>query len=71
MKLNLSVILKPSYMLFLFRTAAATFIQAIALVFVAVAVAESLPSGKAAATSLLSRVGSVSDNVTCSFHLSV
>jgi hypothetical protein len=71
MKLNLSVILKPSYMLFLFSTAAATFRQAVALVFDTVAAVESLPSGKAAATSLLSRVGSVTDSVTRSFHLSV
>ncbi|XP_078175701.1 ARM repeat superfamily protein isoform X2 [Carex rostrata] len=53
------------------NTAAATFRQAVALVFDAVAAAESLPSGKAAATSLLSRTGSVTDSVTRSFHLSV
>ncbi|KAJ4816243.1 ARM repeat superfamily protein [Rhynchospora pubera] len=53
------------------NTAAATFRQAVALVFDAVAAAESLPSGKAATMSLLSRVGSVTDSVTRSFHLSV
>lgn len=67
----MTVILKPPYMLFLFSTAAATFRQAVALVFDAVSAAESLPSGKAATTSLLSRVGSVTDSVTRSFHLSV
>ncbi|WVZ68665.1 hypothetical protein U9M48_017579 [Paspalum notatum var. saurae] len=49
------------------NTAAATFRQAVALVFDNVIRAESLPSGKASSARLSSRVSSVADNVTHSF----
>ncbi|XP_039808761.1 protein MON2 homolog isoform X2 [Panicum virgatum] len=49
------------------NTAAATFRQAVALVFDNVIRAESLPSGKASSARLSSRVTSVADNVTHSF----
>ncbi|XP_072952390.1 uncharacterized protein [Typha angustifolia] len=50
------------------NTAAATFRQAVALVFDNVVVAESLPSGKIGSASLISRASSVTDNVTHSFN---
>ncbi|KAJ3696126.1 hypothetical protein LUZ60_001503 [Juncus effusus] len=53
------------------NTAAATFRQAVALVFDTVANSENLPCGKAASTSLLSRASSVTDSVSRSFRLSV
>ncbi|GJM92979.1 hypothetical protein PR202_ga09489 [Eleusine coracana subsp. coracana] len=46
------------------NTAAATFRQAVALVFDNVIRAESLPSGKASSSSLSSRISSVADNLT-------
>lgn len=49
------------------NTAAATFRQAVALVFDNVIRAESLPSGKASSGRLGSRVSAVADNVTHSF----
>ncbi|KAF8766177.1 hypothetical protein HU200_007680 [Digitaria exilis] len=49
------------------NTAAATFRQAVALVFDNVIRAESLPSGKASSARISSRVSSVADNVTHSF----
>uniref|UniRef100_A0A0D9V6A9 Mon2 C-terminal domain-containing protein n=1 Tax=Leersia perrieri TaxID=77586 RepID=A0A0D9V6A9_9ORYZ len=49
------------------NTAAATFRQAVALVFDNVVLAESLPSSKASAARLSSRASSVADNVTRSF----
>lgn len=49
------------------NTAAATFRQAVALVFDNVVLAESLPSGKASSARLSSRAISVADNVTRSF----
>ncbi|XP_015699269.1 protein MON2 homolog isoform X1 [Oryza brachyantha] len=49
------------------NTAAATFRQAVALVFDNVVHAESLPSSKASAARLSSRASSVADNVTRSF----
>ncbi|CAL4973786.1 unnamed protein product [Urochloa decumbens] len=49
------------------NTAAATFRQAVALVFDNVVRVESLPSGKASSARLSSRVSSVADNVTHSF----
>ncbi|XP_021311537.1 protein MON2 homolog isoform X3 [Sorghum bicolor] len=53
------------------NTAAATFRQAVALVFDNVIRAESLPSGKASSARLGSRVTSVADNVTHSFSHTV
>ncbi|KAL5219869.1 hypothetical protein ABZP36_024582 [Zizania latifolia] len=49
------------------NTAAATFRQAVALVFDNVVLVESLPSNKASAARLSSRASSVADNVTRSF----
>ncbi|KAL5227929.1 hypothetical protein ABZP36_016194 [Zizania latifolia] len=49
------------------NTAAATFRQAVALVFDNVVLAESLPSNKTSAARLSSRASSVADNVTRSF----
>ncbi|KAK3162088.1 hypothetical protein QOZ80_1BG0085230 [Eleusine coracana subsp. coracana] len=49
------------------NTAAATFRQAVALVFDNVIRSESLPSGKASSSRLSSRISSVADNVTHNF----
>jgi uncharacterized protein with FMN-binding domain len=50
-----------------YSTAAATFRQAVALVFDNVVLAESLPIGKASPARLSSRASSVANNVTRSF----
>jgi hypothetical protein len=57
-------------MLFLFSTAAVTFIQAIALVFLQLQLLLLSPFPLVKQQQqVFSRVGSVSDSVICSFHL--